>query len=237
MIKLNRLKSLIWLRWQYLMSNKGLLYIGIGMPIGEMALLSLIPNIHGNAGFLSFSLNFVYSITSGSFISLMIGEEKEKKNLRTLILSGVKMKEYTFSVIIFPFIFSIISCIYFPLLFGVHISSWPVYIFIIVSECLFFILANLSIGLFSKNQVQASLFTLIIFIFVTLLPILLELTSNELIKNIIEWSFIGINTKYFIELEKFQISNISTISILLWIFGMSILTRYAFAWNRKDKYK
>ena len=80
MIKLNRLKSLIWLRWQYLMSNKGLLYIGIGMPIGEMALLSLIPNIHGNAGFLSFSLNFVYSITSGSFISLMIGEEKEKKN-------------------------------------------------------------------------------------------------------------------------------------------------------------
>ena len=149
MIKLNRLKSLIWLRWQYLMSNKGLLYIGIGMPIGEMALLSLIPNIHGNAGFLSFSLNFVYSITSGSFISLMIGEEKEKKNLRTLILSGVKMKEYTFSVIIFPFIFSIISCIYFPLLFGVHISSWPVYIFIIVSECLFFILANLSIGLFS----------------------------------------------------------------------------------------
>ena len=139
MIKLNRLKSLIWLRWQYLMSNKGLLYIGIGMPIGEMALLSLIPNIHGNAGFLSFSLNFVYSITSGSFISLMIGEEKEKKNLRTLILSGVKMKEYTFSVIIFPFIFSIISCIYFPLLFGVHISSWPVYIFIIESECLFYI--------------------------------------------------------------------------------------------------
>ena len=226
MIKLNRLKSLIWLRWQYLMSNKGLLYIGIGMPIGEMALLSLIPNIHGNAGFLSFSLNFVYSITSGSFISLMIGEEKEKKNLRTLILSGVKMKEYTFSVIIFPFIFSIISCIYFPLLFGVHISSWPVYIFIIVSECLFLSSEFINWFIF-KNQVQASLFTLIIFIFVTLLPILLELTSNELIKNIIEWSFIGINTKYFIELEKFQISNISTISILLWIFGMSILTRYA----------
>src|SRR5574338_702267 len=139
------------------MSNKGLLYIGIGMPIGEMALLSLIPNIHGNAGFLSFSLNFVYSITSGSFVSMMIGEEKEKKNLRTLILSGVKMQEYIFSILFYPFLFSIFTCIFFPIFFGVSIPSWPIYLIIAISTSLIFILANLSIGLLAKSQMHASL--------------------------------------------------------------------------------
>lgn len=63
-------------------------------------------------------------MTAGAFVSMMIGEEKEKKNLRTLILSGVKMYEYILSIVIFPFLFSVSAFAYFPSFFGVAIPSW-----------------------------------------------------------------------------------------------------------------
>lgn len=119
MNRIDRLKSLLWLRKQYLKSSIALLYMCVRTPIGDFTLLSLIPKFHGNISFLSSALAFVYSLTAGSFVSLMIGEEKEKKNLRTLILSGVKMYEYILSIVIFPFLLAFIFLCFSVLLFQV----------------------------------------------------------------------------------------------------------------------
>ena len=234
MNRIDRLKSLIWLRTQYLKSNKALVYICVGTPIGDFALLSLIPKFHGSILLLSFALNFVYSMTSGSFVSMMIGEEKEKKNLRTLILSGVKMQEYIFSILFYPFLFSVFTCIFFPIFFGVSIPSWPIYLIIAISTSLIFILANLSIGLLAKSQMHASLFTFGIVMVATFLPMLTDFSNIKLVKYIIDWSFIGANTEYFIKLEHFKITDSSILSMLLWLIGLFILTKFAFAWNRKE---
>ena len=234
MNRIDRLKSLLWLRKQYLKSSIALLYMCVGTPIGDFTLLSLIPKFHGNISFLSSALAFVYSLTAGSFVSLMIGEEKEKKNLRTLILSGVKMYEYILSIVIFPFLFSVSACIYFPLLFGVVIPSWPIYFIIAISTTLIFILTNLSIGLLAKSQIHASLFSLGIVMVANFFPILADLSSNQLVQYFVKWSFIGANTEYFSKLEHFKITDSSILSMLLWIVGLFILTKFAFAWNRKE---
>ena len=229
-----RIKSLIWLKWQYLITNKPLLYMCVIMPISDFCLLSLIPKFHGNILFLSAALNLVYSLTAGSFISLMISEEKEKKNLRTLILSGVKMPEYTVSVVTFPYLFSIFSCIIFPLFFRVNIPSWPIYLIIAILTSLIFILANLSIGLFAKSQIHASLFSWGIVLVATFLPMLADISGNKLIKQILNWSFIGANSEYFIQLEHFKLMDTSLIALLLWLTGLSILTGFSFKWNKKE---
>ena len=69
-------------------------------------------------------LSLIYSMTAGTFTSMMISEEKEKKNLRTLILSGVTKYNYIISVISFPFIFSVLSALFMPVMFGIAIPSW-----------------------------------------------------------------------------------------------------------------
>lgn len=81
--------TLLWLRWEYLISNRFLLVVCVATPFVDFAILQAIPMIHGELYFLNMGLSLIYSMTAGSFTSMMISEEKEKKNLRTLILSGV----------------------------------------------------------------------------------------------------------------------------------------------------
>ena len=92
-----RLMTLLWLRWEYLISNRFLLVVCVATPFVDFAILQAIPMIHGELYFLNMGLSLIYSMTAGSFTSMMISEEKEKKNLRTLILSGVTKYNYIIS--------------------------------------------------------------------------------------------------------------------------------------------
>ena len=79
---MNRLQSLFWFRWQYLITNKVLLFVCVATPFLDFLILQTIPFIHGEIFFLNIGLDLVYSLTAGSFTSLMVSEEKEKKMLR-----------------------------------------------------------------------------------------------------------------------------------------------------------
>ena len=81
---------------------------------------------------------------------------------------------------------------------------------------------------------HASLFSLGVVMVANFLPILADFSSNQLVQHFVKWSFIGANTEYFIKLEHFKITDISILSMLLWIVGLFILTQFAFAWNRKE---
>ena len=234
MTKLDRLKSLFWLRWHYLMANKVLLYLCIGIPIGYFLPVSFIPQYQGKLLFLTFVLNFIYSMTSGCFVSIMVSEEKEKKNLRTLILAGVTLKEYIISIIMFPLILSIGSCLIFPFLIRVSLPNWPLYLFIAIGTCVIFILANLSIALFTKNQTQATLFGFGITMIALVLAMLPEFVQNTYLSHLISLSFVGANTNIFMNSGHLALTDISILAMLVWIVGLLILTRYAFIWNRKN---
>ena len=114
---MNRLQSLFWFRWQYLITNKVLLFVCVVTPFLDFLILQTIPFIHGEIFFLNIGLDLVYSLTAGSFTSLMVSEEKEKKMLRTLILTGVTRTEYILSTLAFPFFFSALTAISMPIFF------------------------------------------------------------------------------------------------------------------------
>ena len=84
-------------------------------PIFDIVLFVNLLGFDDNSGFIGMGLNMIYSITAGSFVSTMISEEKERKNLKSLILSGVKQGEYITTVIIFPIIFSLLASILIPI--------------------------------------------------------------------------------------------------------------------------
>ena len=221
---MHRLIALLWLRWEYLISNKVLLFVCVVTPFIDFAILQAIPMIHGEMYFLNIGLSLIYSMTAGTFTSMMISEEKEKKNLRTLILSGVTKYNYIISVISFPFIFSVLSALFMPVIFGIAIPSWLTYFVVVVLTTLAFILLNLSIGLFSKTQTHATLFSMIVLIIATFLPM----------RYITRFSFIGANTEYFIKLEKFQTYESSVFALICWVVGLIFISNFAFKWNARE---
>lgn len=111
----NSMRSLLWLKWQYIVTNKVLLVVVLS-PIVDVYLMSLL-GPSADAMLLSFGTGLVYSVTAGSFVTLIVAEEKEKKNIRTLILTGVHQLDYAISVIAYPLILSVLSLILLPFLF------------------------------------------------------------------------------------------------------------------------
>ena len=107
---MHRLMALLWLRWEYIISNKVLLFVCVVTPFVDFAILQAIPMIHGEMYFLNMGLSLIYSMTAGTFTSMMISEEKDKKNLRTLILSGVT--KYNFRHFISFYFFCFIGFVY-----------------------------------------------------------------------------------------------------------------------------
>ena len=71
----NRFMSLLWLRWQFILSNKLFLFT-VFSPILYMAIFAALGNPEINASLIGTGINLVYSYTAGTFASTMISEEK-----------------------------------------------------------------------------------------------------------------------------------------------------------------
>ena len=99
---------------------------------------------------------------------------------------------------------------------------------------LIFILINLLIGLFAKTQVHASLFSMLVLLIATFLPMIAIDNSNSLLFHITQYSFIGANTEFLTRPDSFTITSSSMIATIFWVICLIILTHYAFKRNGKN---
>ncbi|MDY4511076.1 ABC transporter permease subunit [Streptococcus hyovaginalis] len=223
--------SLLWLRWRYLLSNKVILIICGLMPIVDAYLLNIIPDMRGSVSLLSMSVNMIYALTAGIFSSMVISEEKEKRNLKTLLLSGVGEAEYLLSIFAFPIIFSTISALVIPMIGGVEIVSWGTYFVVILMTTMVFITLNSTIALLSKTQLQASAYSLMIFFFVTFLPIL----SAELkgFNTVLNYSFIGLSQAFLTQGKTFELFSQQFCALMVWAILLAVALIYSYKRNLK----
>ena len=228
---LNRFFSLLWLRYRYLLHNKIILFVCVFTPIVDFSLLNFVPDVRGSVFLMSMAIITIYSLTAGTFTTLIISEEKDKKNLRTLILTGVKTPEYIFSTILFPFLFSIIGVWVMPITFGISIPNLALYSLITFLTILCFILVNFAIALFCKNQTQASAVSLIFYLVIMTFPMFSSI--NKFAKLLTDFSLLGAHNQYFNDISAFNLYNIQILTLLLWIMLMSALVYTGFVWNKK----
>lgn len=228
---LKRFFSLLWLRYRYLLHNKIILFVCVFTPIVDFSLLNFIPDVRGSVFLMSMAIITIYSLTAGTFTTLIISEEKDKKNLRTLILTGVKIPEYIFSTILFPFLFSIIGVWVMPITFGISIPNLALYSLVTFLTILCFILVNFTIALFCKNQTQASAVSLIFYLSIMTLPMFSSI--NKFAKLLTDFSLLGAHNQYFNDISAFSLYNIQILTLLLWIVLMSALVYTGFVWNKK----
>lgn len=226
----NRFMSLLWLRWQFILSNKLFLFT-VFSPILYMGIFAALGNPEINASLIGTGINLVYSYTAGTFASTMISEEKEKKNLKALILSGVRQGEYILSVVVFPLLFSLISSILIPIIMQIQDMDWGKFLVVVSLTNLIFVLLNLLIAFLAKNQTQTTVCSLTLVIIASFLPLFSEFIKS--VNKFMNYSFIGANAKYFKELSSYQLTDQTMVVLLIWIFLTSIALYFAYKKNRK----
>lgn len=228
---MSNFSSLLWLRWRYLLSNKVILVICGLTPVLDAYLLTLIPTMRGSAALVSMSINMIYALTAGIFSSMIISDEKEKRTLKTLLLSGVDEWQYLVSIVTFPMILTVVSAVLIPLIGGVEIVSWGVYLLVILMTALVFILLNSAIALLSKTQLQASSYSLLVFFIVTFLPILAaEVKGFQLV---LTYSFVGLSQDLLTLGKSFKLLSPSLVSMIGWLTFFLIVLIYAYQHNLK----
>lgn len=135
-----KLNALLWLRLQVLISNSTLLATLL-MPFGIAILYNEFLNKSGELTMflLSTSLTMVLSMGSGYMVSIMMAEDKEKRNLKSLILSGVTATEYTLSMMALPLLVMLLSMVVLPLYLKVDLTNY------FLTYGLYLLLATISI--------------------------------------------------------------------------------------------
>ena len=186
-----KLNALLWLRVQVLISNSTLLATLL-MPFGVTVLYNEFLNKSGELStyFLSMSLTMVLSMGSGYMVSIMMAEDKEKRNLKSLILSGVTATEYTFSMLILPLLIMLLGMILLPIYFKVDVSGYLLaYVIYLVLAAISVIFLNLLIGAVSDTQSKAQVYSMFPVFIVSFLPMIA--LQNDTVQKVLDYSFIG----------------------------------------------
>lgn len=186
-----KLNALLWLRLQVLISNSTLLATLL-MPFGIAVLLNEFLNKNGEVSLflLSASLTMVLSMGSGYMVSIMMAEDKEKRNLKSLILSGVTATEYTFSMLVLPILIMLLAMIVLPIYLKVDVSgylfAYAIYL-LLATICIIFL--NLLIGAVSDTQSKAQVYSIFPMFIVSFLPMIA--LQNDTVQKVLDYSFIG----------------------------------------------
>ncbi len=186
-----KLNALLWLRLQVLISNSTLLATLL-MPFGIAILYNEFLNKSGELSMflLSMSLTMVLSMGSGYMVSIMMAEDKEKRNLKSLILSGVTATEYTMSMMALPLLVMLLSMVVLPLYLKVDLTNYFLtYALYLLLATISIIFLNLLIGAVSDTQSKAQVYSIFPMLTVSFLPILA--VQNETAQKLLDYSFIG----------------------------------------------
>lgn len=186
-----KLNALLWLRLQVLISNSTLLATLL-MPFGIAILLNEFLNKNGEVSLflLSASLTMVLSMGSGYMVSIIMAEDKEKRNLKSLILSGVTATEYTFSMLVLPILIMIVAMIVLPIYLKVDVSSYLfAYVIYLLLATISIIFLNLLIGAVSDTQSKAQVYSIFPMLIVSFLPMIA--LQNDTVQKVLDYSFIG----------------------------------------------
>ena len=186
-----KLNALLWLRLQVLISNSTLLATLL-MPFGIAVLLNEFLNKNGEVSLflLSASLTMVLSMGSGYMVSIMMAEDKEKRNLKSLILSGVTATEYTFSMLVLPILIMLLAMIVLPIYLRVDVSGYLfAYVIYLILATISVIFLNLLIGAVSDTQSKAQVYSIFPMLIVSFLPTIAS--RNDTVQKLLDYSFIG----------------------------------------------
>mgnify|MGYP000911383325 FL=1 len=229
-----KLNALLWLRLQVLISNSTLLATLL-MPFGIAILFNEFLNKSGELTMflLSMSLTMVLSMGSGYMVSIMMAEDKEKRNLKSLILSGVTATEYTLSMMALPLLVMLLSMVILPLYLKVDLTNYLLaYGLYLLLATISVIFLNILIGAVSDTQSKAQVYSIFPMLTVSFLPVLA--VQNETAQKLLDYSFIGPLVS-LLKAGGGELSLRSLVLLLAWILLLGLASLFVLKNSYKGK--
>ena len=198
--------SLLWLRCKIILFNKVIL-LQILMPIGLAYLYKFMIDNQSESKeqltipYLMICLSLSFALAIGGPVLTVMAEEKEKNNLKMLLLSGISFFKYLLSTVVFPIIISAFYVIILPIILGVQIENVTNYTLVCVLTVIVILLLYLLLGLLAKSQVMAQTFAIPTMLVSAFLPMLSNM--NKTISKIVDYSYMGFFTKFFTKWKYF----------------------------------
>ena len=225
--------ALLWLRTQIIITNKSVL-LQMVMPAGLVYLYKFMMDSQSGSKeqlgivYLMLCIPFALVLAVGGPILTILAEEKEKNNLKTLLLSGVKGSEYLLSTLIIPLILSVFYLVVTPLILGVNIDNYTNYYVISGGVALIVLLLYLSLGLVVKSQVMAQVVSIPTMLIIAFLPMLSGM--DKTLSKVTDYSFMGLFTKFFSKWESFSWSHahLQLYSWIVWLFAIIVFIYQVF---------
>ena len=143
-----------------ILSNGAMLF-QIVFPYGMLLAYDHFMNKDGNpqtaVQILFMMIPLALSLSVGSMITIMLAEEKKRKNLKTLFLSGIHSVEYLISILFYPVVLALITIVSFPMIVKADLSGrWMEYGAIVASVAICVILLNLLVGALTDTQAKSA---------------------------------------------------------------------------------
>lgn len=233
---MSRIYSLLWLRYKYIATNK-LVLIQTLFPLALVFIMKFIFRSEKGVSendlslyLLSLISGMVYSMSAGSLVAAMVGEEKEKNNFRTLMLSGVKTWEYLLSVVFYPILVSVLSFVALPLMLNLEIHNWLLYLLVSSLSAVTVILLNFFVSLLAKNMTQANIYSMVIMMASIYIPMIVA--NNTKLRALLDFSYIGANTHFFNRMATFSLSDKSFLALVGWLVLAVMLSVFAYRKNK-----
>ena len=116
-----RMNALIWSRFQMILANK-MVSVNLFMPILMVILYQyMFKGQDGMKDMILFMVLPMIPAMTGYLLPIVVGEEAEKNNQRSLQLAGVKNWEYVVASLIIPFLVNLFYLFALPLYLGMDL--------------------------------------------------------------------------------------------------------------------
>lgn len=220
--------ALLWLRFQIILSNKSVL-LQVLLPVALIYLYRFIidsqsgPKDQIGLAYLMLCIPFAIVLAVGSPILTILADEKEKKTLKTLLLSGVRTNEYLLSTLVVPLVLTVVYLTLTPVILDVAIDNLVNYWTVCGLTALAIVLLYLLLGLVVKSQVMAQVVTVPTMLISAFLPMFSSMDKTA--AKVTDYSFMGLFTKFFTKWEDFSWHRaaLQTSSLLVWLLMLLAL--------------
>lgn len=219
-----RFKSLLWLRWEIILSNKTLV-VQLALPIILTLLYQFMYSKLPEKKAVEFIMTMLPAMIL-SFVGMtstyLIADENEKHNLVSLQLAGMGNVEYLLANFSLPLLIVIVYLTALPLYLGISLSSLGLlYAFVNLLTALVVLGFFIFIGIVCKTQTQATILSLPFMMGVAFLPLFAMMDKS--IQKVIDFTFMGTLTNYLLDREHYQLIDKSLLFLVLWLILMGAL--------------
>ncbi|MDX6152613.1 ABC transporter permease subunit [Marinococcus sp. PL1-022] len=200
-VSFRKISAVLQLKLRLIVSNMSIIFTPVFAIIFVIVMGNLMPQVDTNEtampfsteGFLlSFGLIFNIAIAGISMSSSPIAEEKEKHTLRVLMTSSVRGPEYFIGSMIPILVILVATNILLVPASGVSLGDIPLFTYLVITTLatLISIVIGYIIGVFAKNQAQATLVSTPILVLFTSTPVLK--VFNETFAEVLNYTYSGV---------------------------------------------